>query len=420
MKIVLSHPTGNEFVRAAASGFQQANLIFEFYTSIASFSGSFFDSIGNYAPFAEIHRRRFDTGLQSITRTYPWLEICRHIALKTNFSKLTRHESGIFSIDAVYQGLDRYVALKLKKGLTKEVNAIYAYEDGALNSFIQAKHLNIKCLYDLPIGYWRSSRRLMEHERERWPDWASTLTGFNDSDAKLARKDEELRLADKIFIASQFTAKTLEDYPGTLAPVEIIPYAFPPVNNMRSYTTKFRQRPLKLLFVGSLSQRKGIADLFAAVNSIGLHHVVLTIVGHKVTDSCPVLDLELSKHKWIPTLHHHGILKLMREHDVLVFPSLFEGFGLVITEAMSQGTPVITTDRTAGPDLIKHGENGWLIEAGSTKDLILAIEELLYHPKYIWDAGKAAMETARQRPWKIYGKELAIAVHKIINTTNRY
>ena len=52
----------------------------------------------------------------------------------------------------------------------------------------------------------------------------------------------------------------------------------------------------------------------------------------------------------------------MREHDVFVFPSLFEGFGLVITESMSQGTPVITTDRTAGPDLIKNDENGWLLK----------------------------------------------------------
>ena len=50
----------------------------------------------------------------------------------------------------------------------------------------------------------------------------------------------------------------------------------------------------------------------------------------------------------------------MKEHDVLIFPSLFEGFGLVITEAMAQGTPVITTDRTAGPDVISDNENGCL------------------------------------------------------------
>ena len=102
----------------------------------------------------------------------------------------------------------------------------------------------------------------------------------------------------------------------------------------------------------------------------------------------------------------------MQEHDVLLFPSLFEGFGLVITEAMSQGTPVITTDRTAGPDLIDHGENGWIVEAGSTLALKTCIEQLIEKPETIVKVGKAAIETARKRPWEVYGKELAEAILK--------
>jgi len=99
---------------------------------------------------------------------------------------------------------------------------------------------------------------------------------------------------------------------------------------------------------------------------------------------------------------------------VLLFPSLFEGFGLVITEAMSQGTPVITTDRTAGPDLIKHGQNGWLIKAASTEALTNAIENLLSQPEQIAEAGRAAQVTAAQRPWSVYGRELAAAVRAVL------
>jgi glycosyltransferase involved in cell wall biosynthesis len=161
--------------------------------------------------------------------------------------------------------------------------------------------------------------------------------------------------------------------------------------------------------VGGLSQRKGIADLFAAVDTFG-KHVSLTVVGHKVSADCPALDAALAKHRWIPSLPHGQILQLMREHDVLVFPSLFEGFGLVITEAMSQGTPVITTDRTAGPDLIEHGKNGWLINAGSTHALQAAIEELLVQPSQIAEVGQSAMKTAQLRPWAVYGEELVNAV----------
>lgn len=411
MKVVISHPTGNAFFRAAALGLHQANMLSGFRTTVATFPGNIFDKLSSFGPFAEFNRRRYDPTLENLSKAWPWLELSRFGASKGGFKKLIQHETGLFSIDAVYQNLDKHVANELKQMQHNGTNAVYAYEDGALFSFKEAKKLNMKCLYDLPIGYWRASKRLLETERERWPDWASTLKGLEDSEEKLARKDEELLLADKIFVASQFTANTLKDYPGNLAPVEVIPYAFPSVTGSRNYNTPSKSEPIKLLFVGGLSQRKGIADLFAVADKLK-NYVELTVVGRKAVDDCPALNTALAKHKWIPSLPHEKILQLMREHDVLVFPSLFEGFGLVITEAMSQGTPVITTDRTAGPDLINHGENGWLINAGSTNALQKAIEELINKPNIIAEVGREAMRTAGKRNWELYGQELASAVAK--------
>ena len=245
----------------------------------------------------------------------------------------------------------------------------------------------------------------MKAEAERWPEWIPTLTGLRDSEIKLARKDEELKLADVIFAGSTFTAKTLQDYPGKLTTVKVISYGFPKVGVQKDYTAKIN-RPLKLLFVGGLSQRKGIADMFEAINNLA-GHVELTIVGRKIGNHCRALDHELAKHTWIPTMPHNDVLKIMRLHDVLLFPSLFEGFGLVITEAMAQGTPVITTDRTAGPDIIENGRNGWIIQAGSSQQLQSAITNLIRQPDKIEKAGKEALQTAAQRPWHVYSKELA-------------
>jgi len=411
MKVVISHPTGNSFVRSAAKGFLDAGVLADFYTTVATFPGSVFDKLSGIGPLAELKRRAYDPILKRYTHTSPWRELGRIAAAKGGFANLTRHEFGPLSVDAVYQSLDKQVASQLKKAKVHNATAVYAYEDGALHSFREAKQLGLDCLYDLPIGYWKSARRLLELERERWPEWGATLTGFLDSEAKLAHKDEELRLADGILVASQFTAKTLKEYEGKLAPIHVVPYGFPEVGPERTYNKPGTNKPLKILFVGGLSQRKGIADLFAATEMLG-DKVILTVVGRKATDDCPALDKALTQHRWIPSLPHSEILTLMREQDVLIFPSLFEGFGLVITEAMSQGTPVITTDRTAGPDLIKHGENGWLIEAGSTLALKQAIEELLYKPELIETAGRAAMETARLRPWDLYGKELAQSIIK--------
>src|SRR5690606_10987933 len=118
-----------------------------------------------------------------------------------------------------------------------------------------------ECLYDLPIGYWRYAKKLLSDEQEKWPDWSSTLTGLMDSEFKLERKDQELAMADLIFVASTFTAKSLDEYPGKLAPIKVIPYGFPETIKTREYN--MGNRPLKLLFVGGLSQRKGIANMFA-------------------------------------------------------------------------------------------------------------------------------------------------------------
>ena len=411
MKILMSHPTGNSNVRSTANGFLKAGILAEFDTAIASFPGSSLDYVSKFAPLSAFRRRGFNSELKEITKTFPYKELGRMVALKMGIHALIRHESGIFSIDAVYQNIDHSVSKRVKQKNAKYIDAVYSYEDAAFQTFTQAHKSGKLCFYDLPIGYWRTARKLLSAEIEKWPEWASTLTGFNDSDEKLIRKEEELKLADRIFVASTFTASTLKDFPGTLCPIEVIPYGFPAVNNNKVYSNSFANRPLKLLFIGGLSQRKGIANLFTAVDQVG-SRVELTVVGHKPGTSCLALETALSRHRWIPTLPHNEILKLMQAHDVLVFPSLFEGFGLVITEAMSQGTPVITTDRTAGPDLITHGENGWLIEAGSTDALRHIIEELLSDQSIISKAGKAAMEVARKRPWEIYGEELAGAVIK--------
>ena len=122
----------------------------------------------------------------------------------------------------------------------------------------------------------------------------------------------------------------------------MVPYGFPPIGPEKTILDNRKLRPLKLLFVGALTQRKGIADIFAAVSGL-TRHVELTVVGKKIAENCPALNRVLEKHRWFPSLPHSDILRLMHASDALLFPSLFEGFGLVITEAMSQGTPVIQT-----------------------------------------------------------------------------
>jgi len=413
--ILLSHPLGNQNVRAALRGFKDAGLLDAFSTGIASFPGSFLYKLSStIKPLHEINKRSFDADLRPLTHTRPAMELARLGAIKAGLSSLIAHEKGMLSIDKVCHDIDVNTAGLIKKHKVKNLKAVYAYEDIALQTFRQAKTEGLTTLYDLPIGYWRAARRLMQSEIDNRPEWASTMVGFRDSAAKLQRKDDEIALADHIFVASSFTAKTLQDFPGNLPDITVIPYGFPPVFIDKKYNLD-PAKPLKVLFVGGLSQRKGIANLFEAAQHFGAA-IELTLVGRKAAGvECKPLDEGLHKCNYIPGLPHNKILELMRTQDVFVFPSLFEGFGLVITEAMSQGLPVITTERTIGPDIIRDGENGWLINAGSTESLIQSLQNIIDDREQLKKCGIAAVKTAMMRPWAKYSEDTATAVLNIIN-----
>jgi glycosyltransferase involved in cell wall biosynthesis len=412
--LIVTHAIGNANVRAALSGFLKGGNLNAFYTAFACFESDLIYRLSKSGRLSEVRRRSYENDLQIFTRQHPFRELGRMIASKLKLSSLTTHESGYFCIDKVLHELDTSLAKEILNSKFIGANAVYAYEDGALEAFKAAKLKKMTCLYDLPIGYWRAARHLMKAEIELLPEWAPTITGFNDSESKLARKDEELQLADEIFVASSFTKSTLSFYPKVLNNIHVIPYGFPAVAQPKVYDYS-KTRKLKVLFVGGLSQRKGIAYLFDAVKDFK-NAVDLTIVGNTTGVDCPVLDQALLNCNWIPSLPHAEILKLMKSMDVLVFPSLFEGFGLVITEAMSQGTPVITTDRTAGPDVIQNGKNGWITEAGSSDAIKACLQNIIDQPDLLNEVGSKAYQSAAARPWSHYSNELNTAVETVLNT----
>jgi glycosyltransferase involved in cell wall biosynthesis len=411
MKLLVSHPTLNEFSKNLVIGLSKNKQLFKLFTAIAIFPNQLLSKLGEYPKLKDLKRRSLDASWQQFTVSKSFFEFGRLLAQKLHLDFLIKHEKGFFCVDKVYQKHDNWVANNLVKSQKEGMIGVYAYEDGALVTFRKAKQLGIICIYDLPIGYWKSARVLLQGEFDANPDWSSTLKGFNDSAEKLHKKDQELALADIIFVASTFTKKTLETYSGNLPEIKVIPYGFPAVNQKKEYHPLVG-RKLKILFVGGLSQRKGISYLFEAVEALQ-NKVELTIVGRKAVPHCEALNLALEHHQWIPTLSHDQVLASMREHDVLIFPSLFEGFGLVITEAMSQGVPVITTDRTAGPDIIENGVDGWIVQASSSTAIKKVITSILETPAILKQFGIAAQNKAKTRPWSVYGQEMAAAISSL-------
>jgi glycosyltransferase involved in cell wall biosynthesis len=96
----------------------------------------------------------------------------------------------------------------------------------------------------------------------------------------------------------------------------------------------------------------------------------------------------------------------MREADLLVLPSLAEGFGLVIGEAMACGVPVLATTNTGGPELIEDGREGWCIPPHEVDPLAERIEWGHAHRDALSEMGKRARLKAERWTWSTYRRRL--------------
>jgi len=100
----------------------------------------------------------------------------------------------------------------------------------------------------------------------------------------------------------------------------------------------------------------------------------------------------------------HGELPcLLRQCDVLVFPSYFEGFGAVLLEAMAAGLPIIATEATGAPDLITNGVEGYVIPTGNAKALKDAMQRFIDSPEDLAPMSQAARRCAERYSWDAYG-----------------
>jgi starch synthase len=399
--IILTHPTGNANVRQAARALNEGGLLAEFWTSVCWPGEHPLNHVLSPSMRNELRRRFFPEVHEDQRHSHLWPEMARLLTGRLGLKRLTKHEVGPFCIDAVYRSVDRKVAARLRKSPVAQ--GVFAYEDGALETFRTARRLGIKTIYELPIGYWKSYRELMKEEAAREPEWASTLPGNTDSPEKLKRKDDELELADQIIVPSEFVRGTLSKNDSLTAPIHVVPYGAPAVTSiergMRPPGSK-----LRIIFVGALTQRKGLAYLLRAVERLN-SSVELTIVGKRVGE-CRELDRALSIHRWIPSLPHNSVLQEISRHDVMVFPTLFEGFGLVVLEAMSVGVPVITTPNSGATECISDGKDGFLVPIRDVDAIVQRLELLFQGQERLPAMADAARSRAVKHCWERYRQQL--------------
>lgn len=407
--VVLAHPLGNQFVRHLVRTLTARGQLAEFCTCI-NWQPGFAARLLPRGIRTELRRRSYPELSSSRIAAHPWREYLRLVAGRARFDSLTRHETGMLSVDAICQDFDRWVARRLTG--RKHARTIYAYEDAAEASFAAAEQLGWVRAYDLPIAYWETGHKLLAEEAERWPQWEFTLESTRNSPAKLERKSRELALANIVICPSRFVAESLPPQAREKKQVLVAPFGSPAPR--AESTPPRRADRLRVLFVGAMTQRKGLADLFTAMQLLKRNDVELIVLGS------PLLELEFYRREYAGFLHekprsHAEVLAMMATCDVFCLPSIVEGRALVIQEALSAGLPAIVTPNTGADDAIEEGRNGFVVPIRSPEAIAAKIAWFADHRPLLPDMSRAAQASAARFTWVAYGEKIATALRPPLN-----
>ena len=180
-------------------------------------------------------------------------------------------------------------------------------------------------------------------------------------------------------------------FPEARARVSVLPYYLPGLEPVEPAAIAARgdttQRPVRLLFVGKEARRKGLGTLVGAwqmLDEATRARLSVTVVS-KLIDGPMVLPPEWSHHGFVEDLY-----ALMAGHDVLVFPTRHEAYGLVLVEAMARGLAVVTTSAEVQREIVGSA-GGLFVDPFSVRELAAALRELVHDP-----ARLPAMATANR------------------------
>jgi len=410
-QFLVVHPTGNTYVRNDLQALHEAGRLGRYLTGVGFSKESFWANMPGPAGLrAELRRRAYDLP-GALMEARPGREIVRLAATRLGWTGWTEHERGWASVDAVFHALDRTGAREIfrQRG---GAGAVLAYEDGAEQTLAAAQAAGWTGVYHLPIAYGPYARKIFQDEAERLPEWAMTLQGDRDSPEKMARKVRELELASVVICPSQFVLDSLPAAARATKPCHVVRYGAPPVPPMAAQDVREGEarRPLRLLFAGALSQRKGLADVFAALRLLHCpKEIELVLLGR------PSAPMEFYRNQGVPFTYeppraNEAVLELMATCDALVLPSLVEGRAIVQLEALSRGLPLLVTPNAGGEDLITPGETGFLVPIRDPAALAEKISWLLEHRSERAAMRAACRARAEKISWASYRRSLLAAL----------
>jgi glycosyltransferase involved in cell wall biosynthesis len=253
----------------------------------------------------------------------------------------------------------------------------------------------------------KTLRNLFQQEIEKVPEAKSSLMEETEMSPLFAHNDETFAQADAVICASSFTQHSLATA-GSKAPAHVVGYGVD-LELFSARTIAPSAKPLTVGFVGALSQRKGARYLLGALAALPKGAAKLVLYTRASVDRDLLRGFESVDIEIKGGLSDAQLAADLKQCDLVALPSIAEGFGLVILEAMACGVPVLCTTSTGGADFIVHRQNGLLIAPGSAATIEQELVWALTHRDELFQIGQAARREAEKHTWAEYRRKFFAA-----------
>jgi glycosyltransferase involved in cell wall biosynthesis len=211
-----------------------------------------------------------------------------------------------------------------------------------------------------------------------------------------------LRSAQLIVTVSDFIRGEVERLVGSSERIVVAPPGSTAFTNMSREQVETEVAPLRLLFVGNCVHLKGLEHLISAMALIKDLPLRLEVVGD-VTSEPRYYKKLLRQVKALGvndrvTFHgsisHDDLGAFYSRADIFTFPSLYEGFGIVLAEAMHAGLPIVATCTGPASEILREGENALIVPVADSAALAVAIRRLATDARMREDFGRHSRELA--------------------------
>jgi len=267
---------------------------------------------------------------------------------------------------------------------------------------------------DSQTTHVRYQHAVVDAEHTKWKvppiDW---------SEERLASVQAEYEESDLILVPSSFVHQSFVACGIPASKLATVPYGVD--------STQYRPMPrtdsvFRILFVGTLSIRKGVPYLLDAVSGLHWPNAELALRGSQTPESAELLKNYRGTIPFVlaPPRPRSQLKYLYSNASVLVLPSIEDAFGLVIGQALACGTPVITTTHTGGPDVIEDGVNGFIVPPGNAAALRNALATAYEDPDRLAAMGREARRRVEQaHGWREYGDGVLAAFDRALRARAR-